>query len=288
MATPTADEILELYDELNFPSAPKLRAALLKKGYRARLKDVEAFVEEQTPTQLFAKGPTYRGRIISPRVNERWAIDFIDFQAEPDGDLKYILMAQDIHSRKIWAKALAEKKPSDYIAAFKDIIREGGKPKEVNFDGEFDVPQFIRFLSAGNVQYRVKEGRQDLGVLDASMGALKKDLKNDMQVQGTTSWGKRLDKVVRGVNNQSRVALLGGDANTVHYRPKQEEPKDKALEFELREHAGRQMAAQDAQVRLAQKNVEQTGKFREYIGRGDRRKRGIGLISQGKSLLWIM
>ena len=55
MAAPSADEILELYDELNFPSAPKLRAALLKKGYRARMKDVEAFVKAQTPTQLFAK-----------------------------------------------------------------------------------------------------------------------------------------------------------------------------------------------------------------------------------------
>ena len=86
MATPTADEILELYDELNFPSAPKLRAALLKKGYRARLKDVEAFVKAQTPTQLFAKGPRYRGHIISSRVNERWAMDFIDFTAEPDGE----------------------------------------------------------------------------------------------------------------------------------------------------------------------------------------------------------
>ena len=106
------------------------------------------------------------------------------------------------------------------------------------------------------------------------MGALKKDLKKDMQVQCTDKWGARLGKVVRGVNNQSRQALLGGEANTVHYRPGQEAPKDTALEFELREHAGRQMAAQDAQVRLAQKNVEATGKFREYIGRDDRRKRG--------------
>ena len=29
---PTADEILELYDELHFPSAAKMRATLLKKG----------------------------------------------------------------------------------------------------------------------------------------------------------------------------------------------------------------------------------------------------------------
>ena len=82
-----------------------------------------------------------------------------------------------------------------------------------------------------------------------------------------------MDNVVRGVNNQSIQALLGGDANTVHYKT-EEGPKDKALEFELREHAGRQMKAQDAQVRLAQKNAEATGKFREYIGRDDRRKRG--------------
>ena len=98
--------------------------------------------------------------------------------------------------------------------------------------------------------------------------------------------GSRLDNVARGVNNQSRQALLGEDANTAHYKPGQEQPEDKALEFELRAHAGRQMAAQDAQVRLAQNSVQATGKFREYVGRGDRRKRGTGLTSQGKSLLW--
>ena len=81
------------------------------------------------------------------------------------------------------------------------------------------------------------------------------------------------------MNNQPRKALLGGDANTAHYKPGQEAPQDKALEFELREHAGRQMAAQDAQVRWARKNVEATGKFREYIGRDDPKKRGIGRIT---------
>ena len=131
-------------------------------------------------------------------MNERWAIDFIDLHAEPDGDLKYILMAQDVHSRKIWAKALAEKKPGDYIAAFKDIIREGGKPKEVNFDGEFDVPQFIRFLSSGGVSHRVSENRQDLGVLDASMGALKKDLKRTCKCKVQTSGGSVWSRL-RGV-----------------------------------------------------------------------------------------
>ena len=117
-------------------------------------------------------------------------------------------------------------------------------------------------------------------------GALKRDLKKDLQAQGTDKWGARLDKVVRGVSNQSRQALLGEDANTAHYKPGEEAPKDKALEFELREHAGRQMAAQDAQVRLAQKNVLETGKFREYIGREEGRKRGDRPNYSGPPCLW--
>ena len=56
MAAPSADEILELYDELNFPSAAKLRAALLRKGYRVRMKDVEEFVKSQTPHNSLPRG----------------------------------------------------------------------------------------------------------------------------------------------------------------------------------------------------------------------------------------
>ena len=61
MASPTPEEILEISEELNYPSATKLRAALIKRCYIARVKD-EEFVKSQTPTQLFAKAPTYRGK----------------------------------------------------------------------------------------------------------------------------------------------------------------------------------------------------------------------------------
>ena len=90
MVTATAEDILEISEELNFPSATKLRAALIKRGFKARLKDVEEFVKSQTPTQMFAKAPTYRGKIIASRPNERWVVDFIDFTAEPSGSYKYI------------------------------------------------------------------------------------------------------------------------------------------------------------------------------------------------------
>ena len=55
MASPTSEEIIEIFEELNYPSATKLRAALIKRGYKARLKDVEEFVKSQTPTQLLRR-----------------------------------------------------------------------------------------------------------------------------------------------------------------------------------------------------------------------------------------
>ena len=62
---------MEIFEELNYPSASKLRAAVIKRGFRARLKDVEAFVKSQTPTQLFAKAPTYQGKIVVAKPNGR-------------------------------------------------------------------------------------------------------------------------------------------------------------------------------------------------------------------------
>ena len=96
MVAPTAAEILELYDDLNFPSATKLFGALLKQGYKARITDVETCVKSQTPKQLFANAPTYRGKLIAHKPNERWVIDFINSSTEPSGEYKYILLVQDI------------------------------------------------------------------------------------------------------------------------------------------------------------------------------------------------
>ena len=148
MASPTSEEILEIFEELNYPSATKLRAALIKRGYKARLKDVEEFVKSQTPTQLFAKAPNYRGKIIASRPNERWVIDFIDFTAEPSGQFKYIFLIQDIFSRKLWSKALEDKDMSSAIQQLRTLFADEEKPAEINADGEFDNKTFNRFVTA--------------------------------------------------------------------------------------------------------------------------------------------
>ena len=169
MASPTPEEILEIFEDLNYPSAAELRAALIKQGYKARLRDVEAFVKSQTPGQLFAKAPQYRGKIIASRPNERWVVDFIDYTDEPSGKFEYIRLVQDNFSPKLWATAEEEKVTSAPIERLQDLIADHGKTAELNADGEFDNKTFNIFVSQQGIAVRFKEVQQDLATLDATM-----------------------------------------------------------------------------------------------------------------------
>ena len=80
---PTAEEILELFEEISHPSASKLRAGLLKKGFEAKLKAVGEFVKSEMPTQLCANAPKYRGKIIASRPNDRRVMGFVDLPMNP-------------------------------------------------------------------------------------------------------------------------------------------------------------------------------------------------------------
>ena len=126
-----------LYKELNYPSATKFRDALAKRGIPARLKDLQDFVKPEGVRQVFAPGPKYEGRIVSPSVDQRWAADLISYVASPAktarGFFRYILIAQDIFTRKIWTRALIS--VSDAAGAMEEIFRVSGRqPAEMNTD----------------------------------------------------------------------------------------------------------------------------------------------------------
>ena len=73
---------------------------------------------------------------------------------------------------------MVEKKASEYIDHIKSMFIDYGKPREINADGEFNIPAFNQFLARNGVAARYKEGRQDLATIDAAMNNFKKMLKN--------------------------------------------------------------------------------------------------------------
>ena len=131
MTSPTADEILEIFEDLNYPSATKLCAALIRKGYNARQKDVDEFVKSQTPTQLFANASNYRGKTNCEQAKRQVGQGFIDLSAEPSEEFKYILLTQDIFSRKLWATAFKDKSMSSVVADLRALFADHEKAQRM-------------------------------------------------------------------------------------------------------------------------------------------------------------
>ena len=161
-------------------------------------------------------------------------MDFIDLSAEPSGDFKYILLVQDIFSRKLWASAFKDKVMSSAIAELRSLFADHEKPKELNADGEFDNKTINTFLGRNSVAVRFKQNRNDLSTVDAAMNNFKKMLKKMMQQQNTTNWKNLLPKATRAHNRMMHEALMGNaDPNEAY------DEENEQLAFELREEAGK-------------------------------------------------
>ena len=100
-------EAIELvYEELNRPSLAKLKTVLRKRGIEFTPSQLESLAKTDTGRQLLAPQQQYKGRIFSDGINDRWAADLSDFTACPDKGAMYILVVQDIFTRRVFATAL--------------------------------------------------------------------------------------------------------------------------------------------------------------------------------------
>ena len=99
--------------ELGYPSADKLWKAAVRRKRPVTKPDLREFVKSQSARQVLAARPQYDGKVVASRANECWAADLIDYTATPSkaavkeqSPYKYILIVQDIFSRKLYAVAL--------------------------------------------------------------------------------------------------------------------------------------------------------------------------------------
>ena len=103
-------QLEDFYAKLSYPTAAKFRAALEKRGIKLSAKAVQEFVSKYGQRQVLAPERPYAGRIVSPDLNARWAADLISYVAQPvkvgEQTFRYVLIVQDIFSRKIWTEAL--------------------------------------------------------------------------------------------------------------------------------------------------------------------------------------
>jgi hypothetical protein len=135
------EALSELAKTLGYPGAEKLWRAAERQGLAVTRSQVAAFVSAQGQRQVLAPRPKYDGKLVATRINDRWAADLIDYTAKPSEGknstepYQYVLIVQDVFSRKLWAVAMRVKDTQTVREAFEHIVRSGaGVPRELDTD----------------------------------------------------------------------------------------------------------------------------------------------------------
>ena len=210
----SAEELGELYESLNFPSANVFYKALRKRGIPVRQADVEEFVRSRSERQVSAAPPKYEGNIVAFNINHRWAADLLAFTSRPtkgeDGTYTHVLLCQDIFSRFLWAKPL--KSVTEATAAFESILQDSANrmvdadptPNRLDTDGgpEFANQAFRALLARYKIEHVIKDAKdyQALATLDRAGGVVKKMLQRRREAKGGT-WLSNLEPTIEAYNN---------------------------------------------------------------------------------------
>ena len=197
---------------MNRPSKARLATALKARGIPYSTKDLEEVVSKSTEKQLQTPAYKYTGKITSTAPNARWSIDTIDLTSMPSPmkgskeTMKYIVVAQDIFTRRIFAEASTKNSPEVVGKIFENFVKDHGTPKELNSDlgEEYNNAKFTDILKRLKIIHRVKpkESKNDIATIDRAHGVLKKDL---LIMKG--NWADNLEKVVHGMNNAPHSSL---------------------------------------------------------------------------------
>ena len=208
--------IIEVAEELNYPSAAKLKQVLRERGVPHKAKEVEQLVRDEPVRQVQAPVKSYNGRIVAKHKDSKWFADLIDFTASPSesGD-KYILCCQDVFSRYLWTRAMKDKKPKTVAKAFAEIVAEADtKPGMLKVDqGSEWTRDFADFCDMLEIHLVVKESgdQRAIATLDVAIDSLKQALARVARKKQSNDWASLLPAVTKGQNGLPNEHYLDGD-----------------------------------------------------------------------------
>ena len=260
------EQLPALNKELGYPAANKLYAAAQRAGIRVTIKQVQEFVSKQNVRQVFHKLPPSNGRIVASDINDSWVADLIDYTSRPsegsgETPFQYILIVQDVFSRRIMAIPIRDKLPETCKTAFERIVNEREvKPTTLSTDlgSEFKGP-FDEYLTKEEIYHRLKDPRSlnSQGTLDAAIRAFRPMLARIQAEEGTRNWAAEVQRAVKAYNSLEHSHL--------HGRSPSEVEGDGDLRFHLEKEAAEGFQHNSDLVQKRDAKIAAAGHFREQL-----------------------
>ena len=263
-----------LAKELGYPGVEKLYRAAERQGLRVTRPQVAAFVRAQGQRQVLAPRPKYNGKIVATRGDDRWAADLIDYTARSSeektsssvGPYQYVLIVQDVFSRKLWAVAMRVKDTQTVREAFEHIVRSADrKPRELDTDNGLEFRGvFEQYLEEENIEHSIADSRNKnaRGTLDAAIKSFKQQLARIQIAERRRDWAALVPRAVAAYNDTVHSSLIGRAPDDVE--------DDTGLQFHLRERDAENIQKNQTLIQARAAALQRLGGFRNELGHGPR------------------
>ena len=260
----------ELAKNLGYPGVEKLYRAAEREHIFVTRPQVAAFVRAQGQRQVLAPRPKYSGKIVATKINDRWAADLIDYTARPSeettsnaiGPYQYVLIVQDVFSRKLWAVAMRVKDTQTVREAFEHIVRSAdGKPRELDTDNGLEFRGvFEHYLEEENIGHTIADSRNKnaRGTLDAAIKIFKQQLARIQIAERRRDWAALVPRAVAAYNDTVHSSLIGRAPDDVS--------NDDDLQFLLTERAAENIQKNQTLIQARAAALQRLGGFRNELG----------------------
>ena len=233
--------------------------------------------------QILAPKPRFKGVAAAEGPGSRLQADLADFHnpaKDAAGAHHFALVLSDVYTRQTWATPMRYKDTVSTNTALKQNLKHvkgGGENAVLTTDSGKEFSAVDKVLEPLQATHRLKEGRNDISIVDRAMQTLKIKLANARANLGGKHWSAHLGKVTEAYNSEPRAAVHG---------PPDKVAEDSPQGFLVLQDNARKFA-QNREVtndRLAK--VRELGAVREAVPNGARGfKPGYGPVRKIKEVL---
>ena len=147
-----------------------------------------------------------RRKIYSPGVDSIWAADLLDIKkyAKQNKNCQYILVIVDLFSKKAWARGMKNKTGISTANAFKDVFKDGEKPRKIWVDRgkEFYNKNLKDLLKKNDIEIYSTYNEPKSACAERFIRSLRRLISNNFVLTNSTTWYNVLPKLIDEYNNR--------------------------------------------------------------------------------------
>ena len=226
-------DIIKYWIKYKYPSPYKLYSILKRKGYDVNFDSLDSLLKSQKIYQMHRESRhRLRGHIVAYSLNDLWFMDLMDLKnySKWNKGFKYILIAIDVFSRKVYAEPLKTKTKNEVHDALKKILdgviddHKDFKLKQVNSDAGLEflnrpVKELLESLGIKHHAEVAHNNHEAFGVIDRFCRTLRAMIEKDFTSQDHVVWYDKLQDYIQAYNNTPHRGIANLTPNDVEHNP---------------------------------------------------------------------